>query len=182
MENLLVTNYDKNQHLPELVGWKQRFGKTFGYADIQKYIFSVQGASSFREMNFDGVINPKTNEKRQTLVVLNATEIVGVVSFDKFKSNTNAQTYIQYIFLNPALQGKGLAKNVFKLAIEEFAKQNPDADYFYANIKHTNKPSQKLFEKLGFNKTEANASSKLVQMEASLNQITLAEQDKMPGL
>lgn len=183
MENLSVTNYDKNLHLPELVNWKQRFGKTSGYSEIQKYIFSVQGANSFREMNFDGVINPKTNERRQTLVILNKTEIVGIVSFDKFISTNNkTQTYIQYVFLNPALQGKGLAKNVLKLAIEEFAKQNPGADYFYANIKLTNKPSQRLFAKLGFNKTEANASSKLVQMEASLNQIALAGHEKMPEL
>lgn len=172
MEKLKFNDFNSNIHLPELLSWKKRFGDSQGYKNIEKYIFAENNSSSFKEIGFNSILNPKTGSQRHSIVATNNQEIVGVVSFDLMQENSNKPcSYIKYVFINPAYQNKGLGKEILYNSIKAETKNNPNLKTFLANIRLSNKTSQKLFASLGFKPTNEKNSSKLVQLSATLKQI-----------
>ena len=97
----------------------------------------------------------KENENQLLICELN-NDCIGMVRFD----NLNNDSYKVSINLNPSFRGKKLSVKCLENAILFFKKYN-SCSYIYADIKETNTPSIKCFQKNNFKYINTITNSKI---------------------
>ena len=177
MQKINFFEFDKQTDLPELSSWKSKFGKTEVFQNIVQFILRNENATLFKELHFAGALDKFGKQQRKTIIAKNEqNEIVGFITLDEEKSDA---VYVKFIVVSPKFAHKGYGKEILSKTIKNIEKiLNKKIKTVYANIKTSNKASQKLFESVGFNKSNVKGLSKLVQYEICPENILESSQNQ----
>lgn len=141
---------------------------------LKKYTFKDQEID-FTELLKDNLAKTLNNVKPKSYVLLHNNEVVGLVIFSLFKNHHNSDKvcFIRHICTHPECQNLGVGAKLLDSVI--YNRQNmlgKDYDIILADIVDDNKPSLRLFKKMGFNivKEKNNYTASLINPKKQIQE------------